>query len=52
MEEDSFFIVNKEVKFLEDGSLSYSSPSSNADIPDSQLIHVIFEDTNFYNKKH
>ena len=49
MEEDSFFIVEKEVKILEDGSLSYSSPSSSADIPDSQLIHVIFEeDTAFY----
>lgn len=49
MEEDSFFIVEKEVKILEDGSLSYSSPSSNADIPDSQLIHVIFEeDTSFF----
>lgn len=49
MEEGSFFIVKKEVKILEDGSLSYSSPSSNADIPDSQLIHVIFEeDTSFY----
>lgn len=49
MEEDSFFIVEKEVKILEDGSLSYSSPSSNADIPDSQLIHVTFEeDTSFY----
>lgn len=48
MEEDSFFIVEKEVKILEDGSLSYSSPSSNADIPDSRLIHVIFEeDTSF-----
>lgn len=49
MEEDSFFIVEKRVKILEDGSLSYSSPSSNADIPDSQLIHVTFEeDTSFY----
>ena len=49
MEEDSFFIVEKGVKILEDGSLSYSSPSSNADIPDSQLIHVTFEeDTSFY----
>lgn len=49
MEENSFFIVEKEVKILEDGSLSYSSPSSNADIPDSQLIHVTFEeDTSCY----
>lgn len=49
IEEDSFFIAEKKVKILDDGSLSYSSPSSSADIPDSQLIHVIFEeDTAFY----
>ena len=37
------------VKILDDGSLSYSSPSSNADLPDTELIHVFFEeDTIFY----
>ena len=51
IEEDSFFIAEKKVKILDDGSLSYSSPSSNADIPDSRLIHVILEDdTRFYLK--
>ena len=51
IEEDSFFIAEKKVKILDDGSLSYSSPSSNADLPDSQLIHVILEDdTHFYLK--
>ncbi|NBJ91943.1 hypothetical protein [Parablautia muri] len=51
LEEDSFFIAEKKVKILDDGSLSYSSPSSNADLPDSQLIHVILEDdTRFYSK--
>jgi len=51
MEEDSFFIAEKKVIILDDGSLSYSSPSSNADIPDSQLIHVVFDDdTCFYSK--
>jgi len=49
MEEDSFFIAEKKVAILDDGSLSYSSPSSNADIPDSQLIHVVFDNgTRFY----
>ncbi|MCI8268742.1 MAG: hypothetical protein HFG55_03600 [Lachnospiraceae bacterium] len=49
MEENSFFIAEKKVKILDDGSLSYSSPSSNADLPDTQLIHVVFEeDTVFY----
>ena len=52
MEEDSFFIVERKVKVLDDGSIIYSSPSSNADIPDSQLIHVVFEeDTRFYLKE-
>ncbi len=51
MEEDSFFIVERKVKILDDGSIIYSSPSSDADIPDSQLIHVVFEeDTHFYLK--
>ena len=49
IEEDSFFIVERKVKISGDGSLIYSSPSSDADIPDSQLIHVMFEeDTDFY----
>ena len=51
MEEDSFFIVERKVKILDDGSIVYSSPSSDADIPDSLLIHVVFEeDTRFYLK--
>lgn len=51
IEEDSFFIAEKKVKILDDGSLSYSSPSSNAALPDSQLIRVILEDdTRFYLK--
>ena len=51
MEENSFFIAEKKVKILDDGSLSYSSPSSNADLLDTQLIHVVFEeDTRFYLK--
>lgn len=51
MEEDSFFIVERKVKIPGDGSIVYSSPSSDADIPDSQLIHVVFEeDTRFYLK--
>ena len=51
IEEDSFFIVERKVKILDDGSIVYNSPSSDADIPDSQLIHVVFEeDTRFYLK--
>lgn len=51
IEEDSFFIAEKKVKILDDGSLSYSSPSSKAVLPDSELIHVVFdENTSFYMK--
>ena len=51
MEEDSFFIAEKKVVILDDGSLACSSPSSNADLSDSQLIHVVFDDdTCFYEK--
>lgn len=42
--EDSFYIVETKVKILEDGSLSTSTPSSNAPIPDSWLIQVVFDD--------
>ena len=48
IEEDSFFIVERKVKISEDGSLIYSSPSSDADIPDSQLIQVMFDDTTYF----
>ncbi len=44
IEEDSFYIVETKVKILEDGSLATSTPSSNAPIPDSQLIQVVFDD--------
>ncbi len=49
LEEDSFWIVEVQVKILEDGSMVSSSPSSDAEIPDSELIQVVFdEDTHFY----
>ena len=39
------------MKILDDGSIVYSSPSSDADIPDSWLIHVVLEEgTCFYLK--
>lgn len=47
--EDSVWIVEEHAMVLEDGSLVSSSPSSNADIPDSELIQVVFDaDTHFY----
>ena len=49
IEEDMFYIVEEQVMLEEDGSILGSSPSSDADIPDSELIPVIFdEDTYFY----
>ncbi len=35
-------------EILEDGSLSSTPPSSDADIPDSQLIQVMFDDTTYF----
>lgn len=47
--EGAFSIAETNVKLLDDGSIASSSPSSNAKIPDSQLVHVIFnDDTLFY----
>ena len=48
MEEDSFLIAEKQVALLEDGPITRSSPSSNADIPDSQLIRVVFDDNTYF----
>lgn len=46
---DSFYIAESSVEVLEDGSICGSSPSPNAEIPDSELIQVIFDaDTYFY----
>ncbi len=49
LESDTFYIAEKYVEILEDGSIVSGGPSSNADIPDSDLIQVLFdEDTHFY----
>ncbi len=49
IEEDSFYIVEKKVKILEDGSLVTGAPATGADVPDSELIPVIFDgNTCFY----
>ena len=36
--EDSFFVAETKAQILDDGSLTTSSPSTNADISDSQLL--------------
>lgn len=47
--EGAFSIAEIKVQLLDDGSIASSAPGSNADIPDSQLVHVIIdEDTYFY----
>lgn len=46
--EDSFYIAETKAEILEDGSLSSTPPSSDADIPDSQLIQVMFDDTTYF----
>lgn len=47
--EGAFSITETKTMILDDGSLMSSSYSSNADIPDSEIIHVVVdEDTYFY----
>ncbi len=46
--EDSFFVAETKAQILDDGSLTTSSPSTNADISDSQLIPVAFDDQTYF----
>lgn len=49
LDTDSFYIVEEKVEILEDGSILGGSPSEGAEIPDSELIQVVFdENTHFY----
>lgn len=49
LDTDSFYIVEEKVEILEDGSILSGSPSEGAEIPDSELIQVVFdENTHFY----
>lgn len=51
MGEDMFFIAEEQVMLDEDGSVISSHPSSGAEIPDSDLIEVVFEeDAHFYKR--
>lgn len=46
--EGAFSIVETKMQILDDGSLASSSPSSNAEIPDSLLIHVVVDDDTYF----
>lgn len=46
--EDFFYIAETKAEILEDGSLSSTPPSPGADIPDSQLIQVMFDDATYF----
>lgn len=46
--ENSFFIAEEKLELLDDGSLLCSSPSTDADIPDSALIPVIFDSNTYF----
>jgi len=45
---DSFYIVEETVELLEDGSILGSGVSSDADIPDSDLIQVFFDENTYF----
>lgn len=46
--EDSFYIVEEKVMLDEDGGIISSSPSGNADIPDSDLVEVVFDENTYF----
>lgn len=49
IEENSFFIAEEVTEILEDGSIVSARPASGVEIPDSDLIPVVFDvDTHFY----
>lgn len=45
IEENAFYIAEEQTIILEDGTLASSSPSSNVEIPESDLIPVSFDET-------
>lgn len=51
IDSDSFYIVETETEFSGDGTMAASSPAVGVEIPDSELIRVVFdEDTRFYTR--
>lgn len=46
--EGAFSIAETQIQLLDDGSLVGSGLSSNANIPDSQLIHVVVDDDTYF----
>jgi len=49
IEENSFSIVQEDIEILEDGSILSVSPSTDVEIPDAELVPVIFDsNTRFY----
>ncbi len=48
LDADSFYIVEEFVEILEDGSIMGCSPSSDTEIPDSELIQVVFDDDTYF----
>lgn len=49
IEKNTFYIAESFVEIFDDGSILDSSPAADADIPDSELIPVAFdENTHFY----
>lgn len=51
IEENTFYIVPDETEILDGGTLLTGAPSPDADIPDSELAQVVFdESTRFYTR--
>lgn len=46
--EGAFSITETQIQVMDDGSITGSSFSSNADVPDSLLIHVVVDDDTYF----
>lgn len=46
--EGAFSITETQIQIMDDGSITGSSFSSNADVPDSLLIHVVVDDDTYF----
>ena len=48
LDEGSFYAAEVQNKFLEDGSIVSSSPSSESTLDDSELFQVVYDDTTYF----
>lgn len=45
---DTFYVAETYIELLDDGSIATGSPASDANVPDSDLIQVVFDETTHF----